>query len=66
MFFLFSCKLHCEIKESEFRKIVFEILTKSKIAKRLDVSDKFWKQFVVQDENTRKVMGYIRLRILNT
>ena len=66
MFFLFSCKLDCEIKESEFRKIVFEILTKSKIARRLDVSDKFWKQFVVQDENTRKVMGYIRLKILKT
>ena len=61
MFFLFSCKLDCEIKESEFRKIVSEILTKSKIAKGLDVSDKFWKQSAVQDENTRKVMGLYKV-----
>ena len=47
MFFLFICKLDCEVKQSESRKIVFEILTKSKIAKRLDVSDKFLKQFAV-------------------
>ena len=32
-------------------------MKKSKIAKRLDVSNEFWKQFGIQDENTRKVMG---------
>ena len=35
---------------------MFEILTKSKIAKRLDISDKFWKQFAIYNENSRKVM----------
>ena len=35
---------------------MFEILTKSKITKRLDTSDKFWKQFAIYDENSRKVM----------
>ena len=35
---------------------MFEILTKSKITKRLDTSEKFWKQFAIYDENSRKVM----------
>ena len=36
---------------------MFEILKKSKIARRLDRSDNFWKQFGIYDENTKKVMG---------
>ena len=49
MFFVFICSLDCDVKESEFRKIIF--------AKRLDRSDDFWKQFGTYDENTKKVMG---------
>ena len=36
---------------------MFEILKNSKIAKRLDHSDNFCKQFGIYDENTKKVMG---------
>ena len=57
MFFVFICSLNCDVKESEFRKIMFEILKNSKIAERLDRSDNFWKQFGIYDENTRKRMG---------
>ena len=57
VFFVFICSLDCDVKESEFRKIMFESLKKSKIAKRLDHSDDFWKQFGVYHENTKKVMG---------
>ena len=32
-------------------------MKKSKIAKRLDVSDKFWKQFEIYNNTTKKVMG---------
>ena len=46
MIFVFICSLDCDDKESGFRKIRFEILKKSRIAKRLDCSDDFWKQFV--------------------
>ena len=53
----FICSLDGDVKESEFRKIIFEILKKSKVLKRLDRSDDFWKQFSIYDENTRKVMG---------
>ena len=36
---------------------MFEIKKKSNIAKRLDCSDDFWKQFSIYVENTKKVMG---------
>ena len=57
IFFGFICSLGCNFKESKFRKKLFKILKKLKIAKQLDVSDEFWKQFGIQDENTRKVIG---------
>ena len=58
MFFVFICSLDCPVnKESEFRKIMFEILKEAKIAEWLDCSDDFWKQFGKYDENTKKVLG---------
>ena len=36
---------------------MFEILKNSKISKRLDRSDNFWKQFGLYDENTKNVIG---------
>ena len=48
--------MFCNVRESESRKTIFEILKQSKIAKRLDLSDKFWQQLETQNENTRKVM----------
>ena len=41
-FFNFVCKKECNIKEIESRKLIFEVLKRSKIVERLDVSDKFW------------------------
>ena len=57
MFFNFICKDICNVKESESRKVIFEIWKQSKITKRLNLSDKFWQHFEMQNENTRKVMG---------
>ena len=37
IFFNFICKKECNIKESESRKLFFEISKQSKIAKRLDL-----------------------------
>ena len=45
LFFNFICKFNCFVAESEARKIIFNCLKKSKIAKRLDISDEFWKRF---------------------
>ena len=57
MFFNFICNFDCSVAESEAREIIFECMKKSKIAKRLDVSDEFWKQFEMSDKSTKKVMG---------
>ena len=56
IFLDFICKKECNIKESESRKLNFEILKQSKIAKRLDISDKFWQQFKMRNEKLRKQM----------
>ena len=56
LFFNFICKLDCNIPESEARKIIFQCMKKSKITKRLDVSEDFWKQFEMYDYSTEKVM----------
>ena len=55
--FNFICKKECNIKDSELRNLVFEILKQSKIAERLDASDTFWSQFEIHNENVRKQMG---------
>ena len=65
MFFVFICKLECCIPESDFRNVLFEIFKHSKIGPRLDVSDKFWQQFNMQNEGTRKVMGLYEVENLD-
>ena len=65
LFFLFICSIDSFIAESEPRKIIFEVLKISKIAKRLDVSDKFWKQFDLHDISTKKVMGLYEIENLD-
>ena len=56
-FLNFICKKECNIKEIESRNLVFEILKQSKIAARLDLSDPFWSQFEIHNENVRKQIG---------
>ena len=64
-FFIFVCGIDSFIAESEARNIIFEVLKISKIAKRLDVSDKFWKQFDLHDPTTKKVMGLYEIENLD-
>ena len=56
-FFNFICKKQCNIKKSESRNLIFQILKQSKIAERLDVSEPFWSQFEMRNENVKKQMG---------
>ena len=62
LFFNIICKLDCEIPQSEARKIIFKCMKKSKIAKRLDVSDDFWKQYEMYDYLIKKIMGLHELK----
>ena len=64
-FFNFICKKECNIKGSESRKFNFEISKQSKIAKRLDFSDKFYQQFKMRNEKLRKQMGLYRIEIID-
>ena len=57
LFLNFICNINCSVAESKARKIIFQCMKKSKIAKRLDASDEFWKQFEMYDNSTEKVMG---------
>ena len=45
------------INEKDSRDIIFEVLTKSKILERLDLSDGFWERFNVQDKSKKKQVG---------
>ena len=56
-FSVFIWKITCTINEKESRDIIFKVLTKSKILKRLDSSDDFWERFNVQDKSKKKQVG---------
>ena len=47
----------CYINEKTARNIIFEVLTKSKVLNRLDLSDGFWEQFNVQNKSLKKKVG---------
>ena len=61
LFFNFICNVDCSVAESDAREIIFECMKKSKIVKRLDVSDEFWKQFEMYSKSNKKVMGLHKL-----
>ena len=51
LFFTFIFRLSCSVDEKTARKIIFKVLTKSKVLNRLDLSDGIWEQFNVQSKN---------------
>ena len=53
----FICDIGCTVNEKESRKMLFEVMTASKISNRLDVCDDFWQQFDVQDKTVKKKVG---------
>ena len=55
--FLFVCKNNCNLPENKARDLTFEIMLKSKIKSRLDLSNDFWKKFRVQDKSLKKQVG---------
>ena len=47
------------------RNIVFEVLTKSKVLNRLDLSNDFWEQFNVQNKSLKKPVGLYEVENIN-
>ena len=60
VFFVFISKITCTSNEKDSRDIIFEVLTKSKILERLNVSDDFWKRFDVQDKSKKNKSVYMK------
>ena len=58
-FFVFICDLGCTVDEAKSRKIIFEVMIKSKIFKPLDLSDSFWDQFGVPNEKLKQQVGLL-------
>ena len=57
MFFVFICDLNSNIREEKAQNIIFEVMLKSKIFDRLDLSVEFYEQFNCWNENLRKWVG---------
>ena len=55
----------CYINEKTARNIIFEVLTKSKVLNRLDLSDDFWEQFNVQNKSLKKQVGLYEVENIN-
>ena len=64
--FIFICNYGCIVDEESARKIIFEVMTTSKILKRLDLSDEFWSQLNVQDKKLKKQVGLFEAENINT
>ena len=54
---IFLCDMNCKVSEECSRKILFEVMTQSKILNRLDLSHDFWGQFNVQNKKLKKQVG---------
>ena len=65
IFFVFICKKTCTTNVKNSRDIIFEVLTKSKILERLDVSDDFWEKFHVQDKSLKKQVSLYEIENIN-
>ena len=65
LFFLFICNLKSSVDKSKAREIIFEVMVKSKILNRLDLSDDFWQQFSVQNRKLKKLVGPFEVENIN-
>ena len=65
LFVIFICKLSRCINEKTARNIIFEVLTKSKVLNRLDLSNDFWEQFNVQNKSLKKQVGLYEVENIN-
>ena len=57
IFFVFICDLNCSVNEEKAQNIIFEVLLKSKVFDRFDLSAEFYDQFNCRNEKLRKNVG---------
>ena len=64
VFFVFICDLQCSVSKKDVRNIIFEIMLKSKVFDRLDLSANFYEQFNFRHEKLKKRVGFSKSKIL--
>ena len=61
IFFVFICDLECHVREDEARDIIFEVMLKSKVFNRLDLSHEYFEKFNCRNTNLKKSVGYFKV-----
>ena len=61
MFFVFICGLNSCINEDKARNIIFDVMIKSKIFDRLDLSAEFYEQFNCRNEALKDGVGLFEI-----
>ena len=64
--FLFISDPNSETPENQFRDIIFEVITTSKIHKRFDSLHEFWDKFNLRKEYKRKKLGYSEIEHIDS
>ena len=57
MFFVFVCNLQCNLKENEVKDLIFEIILKSKLFDRIDLSADYFQKFQCKNPDLKKQIG---------
>ena len=65
LFFEFICDLQCNVKEDEARNIIFEVMLKSTIFDRLDLSEEFFEQFDCCNKDLKKQVGLFEIESID-
>ena len=65
IFFVFICNLNCSVSENKARKIIFEVMLKSKVFHRLDLSAEFYEQFDCRNESLKKRVGFFEIKSID-
>ena len=63
--FVFIWDLECDIREDEVRDIIFEVMLKSKIFNRLDLTHEYFEKIDCCNTDFKKRLGYFEVENIN-
>ena len=65
MFFVFACDLNSCVSEDKARNIIFDVMIKSKVFDRLDLSEEFYEQFNCRNVALDKRVGLLEIETID-
>ena len=65
IFFVFICNLNCSVSEDKVRKIISEVMLKSKVFHQLDLWAEFYEQFDCRNESLKKRVGFFEIESID-